>query len=161
MIDEGLPTLALDTPSRRGAILQQLKQADLSAKDADTTLIIELLAGIFGFLGIGYLYTGLTGAGVLRLVGYWVYIGVVWVAFTLFSAITLGFGACLFFVPMILQVLPPILSAYELREAMKAAKSQGFAPSRPGGYLYGDHEEIPVVPPASTAPTPQERDSEF
>lgn len=165
MLEEGMPTLTLDTPTRRAAIVQQLKRADLSAKDPDTTFIIELLAGIFGFLGVGYMYTGMTGAGVVRLIGNWIYIALIWIGFTIFSAITLGFGACLFFVPMILQVALPILSAYELREAMKAAKSQGFSPSHQGatgGYLYGDHEELPVVPPASSAPaTPQERDSEL
>jgi len=37
-------------------------------------MVIEIVAGYFGFLGIGYLYAGRTVAGLLRLFGWWVFI---------------------------------------------------------------------------------------
>lgn len=47
-----------------------------STKDPDTAMVIEIVAGYFGFLGIGYLYAGRTAAGLLRLFGWWAFIGV-------------------------------------------------------------------------------------
>lgn len=37
-------------------------------------MVIEIVAGYFGFLGIGYLYAGRTVAGLLRLFGWWAFI---------------------------------------------------------------------------------------
>lgn len=47
-----------------------------STKNPDTAMVIEIVAGYFGFLGIGYLYAGRTAAGLLRLFGWWAFIGV-------------------------------------------------------------------------------------
>ena len=47
-----------------------------STKDPNTAMVIEIVAGYFGFLGIGYLYAGRTAAGLLRLFGWWAFIGV-------------------------------------------------------------------------------------
>lgn len=47
-----------------------------STKDPNTAMVIEILAGYFGFLGIGYLYAGRTAAGLLRLFGWWAFLGV-------------------------------------------------------------------------------------
>lgn len=44
----------------------------VTQKDPNTAMIIEILAGYFGFLGIGYLYVGKTTAGLVRLIGWWV-----------------------------------------------------------------------------------------
>lgn len=41
-----------------------------STKDPNTAMVIEIVAGYFGFLGIGYLYAGRTAAGLLRLFGW-------------------------------------------------------------------------------------------
>jgi TM2 domain-containing membrane protein YozV len=46
-----------------------------STKDPNTAMVIEILAGYFGFLGMGYLYAGRTAAGLLRLFGWWAFIG--------------------------------------------------------------------------------------
>jgi len=48
-----------------------------SAKDPNTALVIEILAGYFGFLGIGCLYAGRTAAGLLRLFGWWAFIALI------------------------------------------------------------------------------------
>lgn len=45
-----------------------------SAKDPNTAMVIEIVAGYFGFLGIGYLYAGRTAAGLLQLFGWWAFI---------------------------------------------------------------------------------------
>jgi TM2 domain-containing membrane protein YozV len=47
-----------------------------SAKDPNTAMVIEILAGYFGFLGMGYLYAGRTAAGLLRLFGWWAFLAV-------------------------------------------------------------------------------------
>ena len=49
------------------------KQSD-SNKNANTAMIIEIIAGYFGFLGIGYFYAGHTVAGLIRLFGWWAFI---------------------------------------------------------------------------------------
>jgi len=43
-------------------------------KDPNTAMVIEIVAGYFGFLGIGYLYAGRTAAGLLRLFGWWIFL---------------------------------------------------------------------------------------
>jgi mannitol-specific phosphotransferase system IIBC component len=43
-------------------------------KDPSTAMVIEILAGYFGFLGMGYFYTGRTAAGLLRLFGWWAFL---------------------------------------------------------------------------------------
>ncbi len=45
------------------------------SKDPNTAMVIEIVAGYFGLLGIGYLYAGRTVAGLLRLFGWWAFIG--------------------------------------------------------------------------------------
>lgn len=45
-----------------------------STKDPSTAMVIEIMAGYFGFLGIGYLYAGRTAAGLLRLFGWWAFL---------------------------------------------------------------------------------------
>ncbi len=48
-------------------------------------MIIEIVAGYFGFLGIGYLYAGRTVAGLLRLFGWWAFIVLAIVVITTIS----------------------------------------------------------------------------
>ena len=53
-------------------------------KDPNTAMVIEILAGLSGFLGIGYLYAGYISAGLLRLFGWW--------AFLIIVVLIIGFG---------------------------------------------------------------------
>lgn len=62
-------------------------------KDRSIALILEILPGLFGFLGIGWLYAGNTTAGILWLVGY-----LLWTFFALVASIlSLGIGLLCWF----------------------------------------------------------------
>lgn len=60
-------------------------------KDKTIALLIELLPGLFGFLGIGWLYAGSVGTGIALLLGF-----IAWNFFAIIlDAITFGLFACL------------------------------------------------------------------
>jgi len=60
-------------------------------KDRSIALILEILPGLFGFLGFGWIYSGNTNTGVMWLVGL-----LVWdVIALIIVAATAGFGLCL------------------------------------------------------------------
>lgn len=138
-MEEGFATVSsLSAAERQAAIRSQLAQVDLSAKDKDTAFIIELVLGIFGLLGIGYMYAGLTNAGIIRLVGYWIFLTVLWPLFGVFVTLTSGFGLCLFFVPLILQLAIVYFSADDLKKSMAAVKGTvdgSVASGDVGGYI--------------------------
>lgn len=56
------------------------------AKSKSTALVLEVVAGLFGFLGIGWIYAGETQKGILILIGNFVLQGLVLV-FTLFFGV--------------------------------------------------------------------------
>ncbi len=47
----------------------------VALKDRSVALILEILPGLFGFLGIGWIYAGNVTVGVLALVGYLLFLG--------------------------------------------------------------------------------------
>jgi hypothetical protein len=53
-------------------------------KDRSIAIILEVLPGLFGFLGFGWIYAGETGKGITYLIGYWtwLFIGGIITAFT-------------------------------------------------------------------------------
>lgn len=55
-------------------------------KSKSTALILEVVAGLFGFLGIGWIYAGETQKGILILIGNFVLQGLVLI-FTLFFGV--------------------------------------------------------------------------
>ncbi len=60
-------------------------------KDRTLALVAEILPGIFGFLGIGWIYSGNTTAGILTLIGFlgWNFIALI------LDALTVGLFLCL------------------------------------------------------------------
>ena len=80
----------------------------------NTGVVLEVLAGLFGFLGIGYLYAGFTNEGIKRLVVYFVGMTVGWIVTGLLSIILIGL--CLIPVMLGLQVGIPIWSAMSLKK---------------------------------------------
>ncbi len=56
-----------------------------TAKDPNTAMVIEIVAGYFGLLGMGYLYAGRTAAGLLRLFGFWAFIALIAIVATALS----------------------------------------------------------------------------
>lgn len=59
-------------------------------KDPNTATAIEIIAGLFGFMGIGYIYAGFTIGGIVRLIGWWITIVIACTIFLLI--IPLGFA---------------------------------------------------------------------
>ena len=58
-------------------------------------MIIEIVFGLFGILGVGWLYVGNFLVGGLLFVGWFLALGAVVLLLTVFSAVTLGFGSFL------------------------------------------------------------------
>ena len=77
------------------------------AKDRTLTIVLEVIGGLFGFLGIGWLYAGNTTVGILWMVGFWV--GNI-LALVL-DFVTVGLFTCIH-VPLAIAALP--LSAFLL-----------------------------------------------
>ena len=87
--------------------------------DEDIAFIIELVGGIFGILGIGYMYAGLVKEGIIRLI--------LWILVLMFGWMIAGIlsicliGLCLMPFLLIAQIGIPIWSAYTIRERIKEA----------------------------------------
>ena len=60
-------------------------------RDPNTAMIIEIIGTVLGFMGLGWLYAGRTGTGLLLLFGYWAALVVV----VLLSVLTGGIFACI------------------------------------------------------------------
>jgi hypothetical protein len=82
-------------------------------KDSSIALILEILPGLFGFLGFGWIYAGETNTGVMWLVGYLV-VAVVCVIADVFSG-----GICCF-VTLPVQIVIIVLSVTRLNQYIKA-----------------------------------------
>lgn len=98
-------------------------------KDPDTAFLIEIAGGFFGFLGLGYFYTGRTNDGLIRLIIWWVYLGVSYVIITVLSLA--GFIGLLCCIPQLaIQICLPFWSANSLKKSMISSISTGTP--RPG-----------------------------
>lgn len=82
-------------------------------KDRSMAQILEILPGLFGFLGFGWIYAGDVNTGIMFLVGYLVAA----VAFVIFDIISGGI-CCFFTVP--LQILIIAVSVSRLNQHIKA-----------------------------------------
>lgn len=93
-----------------------------SDKDPNTAFLIELVGGFFGLLGIGYLYTGRTNDGVLRLI--------IWIIYMAIAGITISLLMAAFFIGLIclpfqlaIQIGVPLWSANNLKKLMASENS--------------------------------------
>ena len=75
----------------------------------NTTMILEIVFGLFAQLGIGHVYTGRIGLGIGLLIGWWVYIAVA----TFITTATVGFAACIF-API--GIIVPIISGLQAKK---------------------------------------------
>ncbi|MBN1539262.1 MAG: hypothetical protein JW939_03890, partial [Candidatus Thermoplasmatota archaeon] len=90
-------------------------------KDVDKNLafVIELVGGLFGILGIGYMFSGLIKEGIIRLI--------VWIAIIVFAwvfiSVLIMFLVGICFIPFMLaaQVGVPIWSAFSLKKRLEGA----------------------------------------
>ena len=91
-------------------------RAPVHQHNPNTAFLIELVGGLFGFLGLGHIYAGRTGDGVLRLVLWLLYSWAAWIAIALLSAILVGL-VCIP-VQAIIQIAVPIWSATTIKNQL-------------------------------------------
>jgi hypothetical protein len=110
--------------------------------DANLALVIELLAGFFGFLGIGWIYAGKTDEGVKRLILFLVGMVFAWIV----TAVLIIFiiGICFIPVLLALQFGLPIWSALDLKK--KLEQEQLVYASQ-----YGMYQGLPAPSPNDAA----------
>lgn len=78
-------------------------------RDPQTAMILEVIAGLFGFLGIGHFYAGRTNTGLALLIGWWVFLGVE----VMLMAVLIG---CLL---LPLNVIVPVVSGIWVRNELQ------------------------------------------
>lgn len=105
-------------PGARSAVPSPQPAVAPQRPNPETAFLIEFLAGIFGLLGIGYLFAGKTNEGVVRLVVWLVYTVLAWVAVGLLSAIVVGL-ICIPF-QLVVQIGIPLWSANKLKKQLLA-----------------------------------------
>ncbi len=81
-------------------------------KDRGIALILEILPGLFGFLGFGWIYSGNTSAGILWLVGYFI-----WVCIQIVVATATAGLSLLCTVPVNIALL--VISVYSLNKYIR------------------------------------------
>ncbi len=124
-------------------------------KDPDTAFIFELVGGILGFLGLGYLYVGRTNDGLIRLVGWFLYNAAAWCLIVLASTVVIGLCA----IPLQLAIMigVPIWSALRLKKELTGGMP-GAAPMppaiAPAGYFPPPYQgpNQPYQPPPQNRP---------
>lgn len=88
-------------------------------KDPNTTFLIELVGGLFGFLGLGYFYVGRNNEGITRLI---IFLGYNLIAYTIIvigGSLTIGVLACICGpIQLIIQIAVAYWSANELKKQM-------------------------------------------
>jgi len=96
-----------------------VKQVSPETEGAATTALwLEIIFGLFSLLGVGHVYTGRIGLGIILMIGWWLFMGLG----GLISSITLGIAACLF-VPLYFAV--PIISGIQARTYMQKRGGTG------------------------------------
>lgn len=96
-------------------------RALLPPKDPSTGLVLELLPGLFGFLGIGRLWAGDVGIGIALLFGYWVFWALLGFFIVIMSIFTLGIAFCI--VPAV-WIGVPVVSGLILRDKLARLQAQ-------------------------------------
>jgi TM2 domain-containing membrane protein YozV len=90
--------------------------SSMAAKDVNTAFLLELIGGFLGLLGIGYLYSGRTNDGVIRLILWIIYDVIAGVTISLLLTVFVGF--CCIPVQLVIQIGVPLWSANELKKEM-------------------------------------------
>lgn len=80
-----------------------MAEVPATPKDSGTALILEIIPGLLGFPGFGWIYAGNLARGLVTLIGYWLLVGLEILLGGLFSAVTLGLGTCIV-LPLVLII---------------------------------------------------------
>ena len=87
--------------------------------DPNTAMLVELIPGLFGFLGIGYLYVGRTNDGIIRLIAWLIAVVLLWIGYAIAGTVTCGFGFCLLPIVLMIQVAVPIWPGLTLKKELE------------------------------------------
>lgn len=104
-----------DPPSRPSAPAVHPVPTE-AERQANIAFLVELVGGLIGFLGLGYIYVGRTNEGVVRLVLWLATVGMMWLVIAALSAVLVGL--CLIPFGMAVQIGVPILSAFVLKNEL-------------------------------------------
>jgi hypothetical protein len=96
-----------------------MTEDQLKNVDKNIAFILELIGGLFGFLGIGYMYAGEIKGGVMRLLLWFALLYFSWIVASILSIILIGL--CLMPFIIVAQVGIPIWSAFELKKRLEEA----------------------------------------
>ena len=91
---------------------------EIKKYDPNSVFFIELLAGIFGFLGVGHIYVGRTNEGIIRLVLWLMYDIAAAITISLLMAVLIG-CVCIPF-QILIQVGVPLWSANSLKKKLES-----------------------------------------
>ena len=83
----------------------------------NNAFLIEVVGGILGFMGLGYMYAGRTNDGLVRLIAWWIVLAVMWTSVAVLTTILIG--VCLWAPAAVVQVGGPIWSANRLKLEME------------------------------------------
>lgn len=92
----------------------------VTPRDPNTAFLLELILGLFGILGIGYLYIGRNEDGLIRLIGWLVYMFVAWGVIVALSIVVVGL--CLIPFQIAIQIGVPVWSAIYLRKQLESGE---------------------------------------
>lgn len=90
-----------------------MQLAEERERRANIAMIIEVLGGLFGLLGLGYLYAGEAGKGLFRLVSWIIVVGLMWTVVAFLAAIVVG--VCLIPFALAAQIAVPIWSGLRVK----------------------------------------------
>lgn len=105
----------------RTCLAQGRGVASSQAKDVNTAFLLELVGGFVGLLGIGYMYSGRTNDGILRLV--------LWIIYDLIAGITISLLIAVFVgvlcipIQLVIQIGIPLWSANNLKKLLTDGSS--------------------------------------
>jgi TM2 domain-containing membrane protein YozV len=114
-----------DRPAAEATVPRYTPEVVGEGKDPNTAFLLELIPGLFGFLGIGYLYVGRTNDGIIRLAAFLIYNLIAWIAIFALSLVIVGL--CLIPFQLAIQIGVPIWSALQLRKELDAVSVRAGA----------------------------------
>jgi TM2 domain-containing membrane protein YozV len=102
-------------------------QPTIAPKDPNTAFLIELVGGLFGFLGLGYFYIGRTNDGVVRLIIFLLYNIMAYVIIVVGASLTVGILGCICApIQLAIQLGVAFWSANTLKNAMLGSSGAGI-----------------------------------
>lgn len=76
-----------------------------------TVMLIEIVGALFCFLGLGWIYSGKAGIGIILLIVYWMVVAVeAFIIFPLITLVTFGLGAVVYVIIPVQNIIVGVIS---------------------------------------------------